>query len=87
MQRLLPHSWPLLLIAAVIIGVLAKQLGPRRRHDRKHGLYPLWPLEPKRNLLSEGERELFRRLTEALPHHLVFAQVQLLQVLNFKQTF
>jgi very-short-patch-repair endonuclease len=35
-------------------------------------------------LLTEAEQVLYRRLQEALPSHIVFAQVQLLQVVRFK---
>jgi hypothetical protein len=44
-----------------------------------------WPLEPKRHLLSERERELFQRLRTALPDHLVLAQVQVIQILAFER--
>jgi very-short-patch-repair endonuclease len=43
-----------------------------------------WPLEAKRQLLTERERALFQRLMQTLPNHIVLAQVQLLQVLKFQ---
>jgi hypothetical protein len=42
------------------------------------------PLEGKRQLLSERERALYQRLIQSLPNHIVLAQVQLLQVINFQ---
>ena len=44
-----------------------------------------WPLQAKRQLLSERERALYQRLIQSLPNHIVLAQVQLLQVLNFQR--
>jgi hypothetical protein len=35
--------------------------------------------------MSERERALYERLVEALPNHITMAQVQLLQLLNFKR--
>jgi hypothetical protein len=67
-------------IAASFIRVLAKVL-----KARASALARPWPLEAKRNVLSDRERELYRRLVQSLPEHLVLAQVQLLQVLNFKR--
>ena len=43
-----------------------------------------WPLEAKRHLLSERERALCQRLVDALPEHIILAQVQLLQILEFR---
>jgi very-short-patch-repair endonuclease len=73
-----------LLIAAVLIlaflGVLAAKLKPRG------GLFAKpWPLEAKRQLLTERERALYQHLVQSLPNHIVLAQVQLLQVLNFQR--
>jgi len=73
-----------LLIALVFIlaflAILAAKLKPR------DGLFAKpWPLEVKRPLLSERERALFQRLVQTLPNHIVLAQVQLLQVVNFKR--
>jgi very-short-patch-repair endonuclease len=44
-----------------------------------------WPLEAKRQLLTERERALYQRLVQTLPKHLILAQVQLLQIVNFKR--
>ena len=68
------------LIAAAFVGFLAKAL-----RSRDSALSRPWPLEAKRNVLSERERELYRRLLQSLPEHLVLAQVHLLQVLKFKR--
>jgi len=70
----------LALIAAGVLGVFSKAL--RARHG---ALSRPWPLEAKRHLLSERERDLYRRLVQSLPQHVVLAQVQLLQVLKFKR--
>jgi len=67
------------LIAAVVISLVLKK--PKPRDD---SLARPWPLEAKRQILSEPERVLYQRLVEALPNHLVLAQVQLLQLLKFK---
>jgi hypothetical protein len=68
------------LIAAGLLRVLAQAL-----RSRYGPLSRPWPLEPKRNILSEPERALYQRLVQSLPDHVVLAQVQLLQVLNFKR--
>lgn len=69
----------LVVVVAVLAGV-SEGLKPR-----KGALDKPWPLAAKRQLLSERERALYRRLVEALPNHLVLAQVQLLQVLEFQR--
>ena len=69
----------LVLVAAVLSAVAAK-LKPR-----DGALEKPWPLEAKRQLLSERERALYQRLVQTLPGHMVLAQVQLLQVLNFQR--
>ena len=69
-----------LVLAAAVLGVLAVKLKPR------DGLFSKpWPLEAKPQLLTERERALYRRLVQSLPNHIVLAQVQLLQVLNFQR--
>ena len=44
-----------------------------------------WPLEACRTVLSQPEQVLYRRLVQALPNHLVFAQVQLSRFLKVKR--
>lgn len=68
------------LVAAVVISLVLSELRP---HDGS--LAKPWPLEAKRNVLTERERVLYQRLVEALPNHIVLAQVQRLQRLNFKR--
>jgi very-short-patch-repair endonuclease len=63
-----------------VLAVLAAKLKPRDSLFAKP-----WPLEAKRQLLTERERALYQRLVQTLPNHIVLAQVQLLQVLNFKR--
>ncbi|HTW75456.1 MAG TPA: DUF2726 domain-containing protein [Steroidobacteraceae bacterium] len=67
----------LLLLALAIAALVGRR---RRRRDR---LSAPWPLEVRSRLLSERELALFRRLIHSLPEHIVLAQVQLLQVLEF----
>ncbi len=69
-----------LVFILTVLAVLAAKLKPR------DGLFAKpWPLEAKRQLLTERERALFQRLVQTLPNHIVLAQVQLLQVLNFQR--
>jgi very-short-patch-repair endonuclease len=69
-----------LVVAAAVLGAFANKLKSR------DGLFAKpWPLEAKRQLLTERERALYQRLVQSLPNNIVLAQVQLLQVLNFKR--
>ena len=70
----------LALIAAAALSLLARGLKPRGG-----ALSWPWPVEAKRYLLSEHERALYQRLVQSLPDQIVLAQVQLLQILNFKR--
>ena len=70
----------LVLIAVAVLSLLAKQ-----SKSRDGALSRPWPLDAKRHLLSERERALYQRLVQSLPGHVVLAQVQLLQVLNFQR--
>jgi very-short-patch-repair endonuclease len=63
-----------------VLAVLAARLKPRDRLFAKP-----WPLEAKRQVLTDRERALYQRLVQCLPGHIVLAQVQLLQILNFKR--
>jgi very-short-patch-repair endonuclease len=74
-----------ILVAATALAVVAAALGSARR-PKDPGFDKPWPLEPKSTLLSDSEQVLFRRLVQALPSYIVFAQVQLLQVLCFKRS-
>jgi len=68
------------LIATIVVRLIFKALKPR-----DGSLAQPWPLEAKRTVMSERERALYERLVEALPNHITMAQVQLLQLLNFKR--
>jgi len=68
-----------LVFVAAVFGMLAAKLKPR-----DGSLSKPWPLEAKRQLLTERERALYQRLVQTLPNHIVLAQVQLLQVLKFQ---
>src|SRR5580693_1726331 len=72
--------WVVLFIAVVLI---LAALG-RFKRRRVGALNDPWPLESKRALLTAPEQVLYRRLVQALPHHIVLAQVQLLQMVRFK---
>jgi hypothetical protein len=67
-------------VVVVVFSLLAARLKPRGDLFAKP-----WPLEAKRQLLTERERALYEWLVQAFPNHIVLAQVQLLQVLNFKR--
>jgi len=72
-----------LLLVLAVLAVLAAGLGQRRRGGS--GLEQPWPLERKTALLTNSEQRLHQRLVQALPDHLVFPQVQLLQLVRFKR--
>lgn len=67
------------LIALAVASLLLKELKPR-----DGSLTKPWPLEPKRQILTERERALYQRLVQSLPEHIVLTQVQLVQILTFK---
>ena len=76
---------PIALLAALvcILAVLAVLAAKLNRGDNLFA--KPWPLEAKRQLLTERERALYQRLVQTLPNHVVMAQVQLLQVLQFQR--
>lgn len=77
---------PILLAIIIVAVVIAVPAGLKKGlKSRKGALDKRWPLAAKRQLLTERERALYRRLVDALPNHLVLAQVQLLQVLEFQR--
>jgi very-short-patch-repair endonuclease len=69
-----------LVLVAAALSVLAAKFKPR-----DGSLAKPWPLEAKRQLLTEPERALYQRLVQTLPNQIVLAQVQLLQVLQFQR--
>ena|SRR5450631_1055247 len=69
-----------LVLVAAVLSIVAAKFKPRDGSLEKP-----WPLEAKRQLLRERERALYQRLIQTLPGHIVLAQVQLLQVLNFQR--
>lgn len=71
-------------ILTVVVSCAALGLVAASRKSRDGLLNRPWPLDAKRQLLTERERVLFGRLREALPNHIVLAQVQLLQILEFR---
>ena len=83
------HSSPIgitTLIPGIAVVAILVALTALRRSKRKRagGLEVPWPLERKPSLLTEPEKILYRRLVQALPHHIVLAQVQLLQMMRFR---
>jgi len=60
-----------LVLVVAVLSVVAAKLKPR-----DGALDKPWPLEAKRQLLSERERALYQRLIQSLPNHIVLAQVQ-----------
>jgi hypothetical protein len=79
------HTPVIALFVAIVLVAAALSVLAAKFKPRDGSLTKPWPLEAKRQLLSERERALYQRLVESLPHHIVLAQVQLLQVLNFQR--
>ncbi|HEX4051330.1 MAG TPA: DUF2726 domain-containing protein [Steroidobacteraceae bacterium] len=88
MQKGTWTAWGFLVFAALVCVALlcgAFVLAARRHRrlrlsDRISGP---WPLQVRRELLTERELALYHRLVHSLPEHIVLAQVHLLQVLEF----
>jgi hypothetical protein len=57
----------------------------RRPEEVAQGLGGSWPLEACSTVLCPPEQVLYRRLVQALPNNLVFAQVQLCRFLKVKR--
>lgn len=68
----------------LLIGVVVRA-AKRHRKSRAADLSSRWPLEAKHQVMSDRERVLFGRLREALPGHVILAQAQLIQLLNFER--
>lgn len=81
---MIPHPLLWALGVLFILAILAAAIGkPRRRAGAS--LDRPWPLQAAPTLLSAPEQVFYRRLVEALPHHIVLCQVHLLQALRFKR--
>jgi hypothetical protein len=76
MKSLLLSPIALLLTLAVLAALLKK---------RPKTLGEPWPLEVRSTVLSQPEQALYRRLVQALPENLVFAQVQLSRFLAVRR--
>jgi hypothetical protein len=72
-------------IALFLLVVLALALAATKRRRQRRGdrLLGPWPLQVRRQLLSERQLALFSRLVQSLPEHIVLSQVHLLQVVEF----
>jgi|HubBroStandDraft_1064217.scaffolds.fasta_scaffold388523_1 very-short-patch-repair endonuclease len=79
------HTPALTLLIALVLVAAALSILAAKFKPRDGSLAKPWPLEAKRQLLSERERALYQRLVQSLPNHIVLAQVQLLQVINFQR--
>jgi very-short-patch-repair endonuclease len=73
-----------ILVALVVIAAAFSVVGARFK-SRDGALTKPWPLEAKRQVLTERERALYQRLVQTLPNHIVLAQVHLRQVLEFQR--
>jgi hypothetical protein len=79
------NSDPLLLlglfvaVAFIVVAIL-------RKRPRRHVSDASWPFYAKRPL-SQPEQVLYHRLVQALPGHIVLAQVQVSRVLGVKRGF
>ncbi len=62
-------------IAAATLGLLKKGRGGRTEH---------WPVFPKK-VLTPVEQQLYQRLLQACPDHVVLAQVSLSQIIGVKK--
>ncbi|MCL6527109.1 MAG: DUF2726 domain-containing protein [Thermaceae bacterium] len=71
-----------LLIVLIFVGVVALTTLKARPKNRTND--EVWPFYPKK-LLSQPEQVLYFRLVQALPNHLVLAQVQLSRLLGVKK--
>jgi very-short-patch-repair endonuclease len=79
-----PHVlW--LLGGALVLALVAATIARKPHRDKSVSLNHLWPLEPKRRLLSQPEQVLYCRLVQACPRQIVLCQVQLMQMLRFKR--
>jgi hypothetical protein len=74
--------WIMAAVFLVPVAIAAILGWKQRRTDL--GFDRPWPLEATLMLLTQAEQMLYRRLQEALPGHIVLAQVRLLQVVRFK---
>jgi very-short-patch-repair endonuclease len=79
------HTPIFVLLIGLVLIVAALSVLAAKFKPRDASLAKPWPLEAKRQLLTERERALYQRLIQSLPNHIVLAQVQLLQVLNFQR--
>jgi hypothetical protein len=71
-------------LIALVLVVAVLRLVAAKLKPRDGALDKPWPLEPKRQVLSERERALYQ-LIQSLPNHIVLGQVQVLQVINFQR--
>lgn len=70
-----------LVIGTVVLVAAARLFGSMMKRGREDGAWPFYPKKP----LSNPEQVLYFRLREALPDHIVLAQVQLSRFLGVKK--
>jgi very-short-patch-repair endonuclease len=70
-----------LAIAVIVVLALSAKLNSKSRNDYYDVAWPFYAKKP----LSQPEQVLYFRLVEALPDHIILAQVQLSQLLGVKK--
>jgi very-short-patch-repair endonuclease len=71
----------LLIVALMIWALLARKAKPELNKKPSVDDMKVWPYVP-RELMTAPERELYRRLQQALPDYLIFSQVQLSRLID-----
>lgn len=74
-------TWLVALEVAVILATLAAIYILKRRPVGEPDTWPYYPRRP----LSPSQHILYKRLTQALPDHIILAQVQLSRLLGVRQ--
>ncbi len=74
--------WPALVLVFVVV-LIAALLRGRRPGSSTRASWPYYPKKP----LSQPEQVLYHRLVQALPEHIVLAQVQVSRVLGVKRGY
>ncbi len=78
------HTPEIVALFVVLLFLAGVSILAAKRKPRDNALAQKWPIAAKRQLLTERERALYQRLVQSLPSHIILAQVQLLQTVNFE---